>query len=141
MPYTDTTVKNLVVNVLTTEEYEDIQTPSESELYFITDDTGSFFTTCTLPAFSEAGAQTITVPGITPGCHPILDVYISSANNVSAFLETWAHIYRADTGTGTITFYSDSVTDTPLTIMVSWSSKTPTLVPASGTPSAQGVAF
>lgn len=39
MPYTDTTVNNLVVNVLTKSQYDSL-TPSTSELYLITDDIG-----------------------------------------------------------------------------------------------------
>ncbi len=41
MPYTDTTVNNLIINVLTKNEYDAISTPSESELYLITDDDNS----------------------------------------------------------------------------------------------------
>ena len=37
MPYTDTTVRNLVINVLTKNQYDGL-TPSDSELYLITDD-------------------------------------------------------------------------------------------------------
>lgn len=37
MPYTDTTVNNLIINVLTKAQYESL-TPSDSELYLITDD-------------------------------------------------------------------------------------------------------
>lgn len=38
MPYTDTPVKKLIVNVLTENQYENITNPSDSELYLITDD-------------------------------------------------------------------------------------------------------
>lgn len=38
MPYTDVTVNDLIVNVLTQDEYDSIQNPSNSELYLITDD-------------------------------------------------------------------------------------------------------
>jgi len=38
MPYTDVTVNDLIVNVLTQDEYDSIQDPSNSELYLITDD-------------------------------------------------------------------------------------------------------
>lgn len=39
MPYTDTTVNNLVVNVLTKSQYDSL-TPSQNELYLLTDDIG-----------------------------------------------------------------------------------------------------
>ena len=48
MPYTDTTVSNLVINVLTTSQYSSISSPSSSELYLITDDDG------TLPAVTSS---------------------------------------------------------------------------------------
>ena len=38
MPYTDTTVSNLIINVLTKNEYESIASPSQDELFLITDD-------------------------------------------------------------------------------------------------------
>lgn len=37
MPYTDTTVNNLIINVLDKDTYDEL-TPSDSELYLITDD-------------------------------------------------------------------------------------------------------
>lgn len=40
MPYTDTTVSNLIINVLTKNEYDGL-TPSSDELYLITDDDNS----------------------------------------------------------------------------------------------------
>lgn len=38
MPYTDETVNNLIINVLTNSQYDSITTPSDTELYLITDD-------------------------------------------------------------------------------------------------------
>ena len=38
MPYTDETVDNLIINVLTNSQYDSITTPSDTELYLITDD-------------------------------------------------------------------------------------------------------
>lgn len=82
------------------------------------------YTTCTLPTFSAAGFQNVTVPGITGDSHPVLDVYITNASDVAACNEAWSHIYRADSygpdseGNGGITFYSDAATSSALTIMI-----------------------
>ena len=38
MPYTDITPNNLIINVLTSDQYNDIENPSDQELYLITDD-------------------------------------------------------------------------------------------------------
>lgn len=38
MPYTDTSLDNLIINILTNQEYNSISSPSDSELYLITDD-------------------------------------------------------------------------------------------------------
>lgn len=76
------------------------------------------FTTCTLPIFSAAGSQAVTVSGVTANSHPVLDVYIDTAAHATAYTEAWSHIYKADTSANTITFYSDAATSTALTVMV-----------------------
>ena len=38
MPYTDTSTKQLIINVLTEDQYDNIETHNPSELYLITDD-------------------------------------------------------------------------------------------------------
>lgn len=38
MPYTDTSTKQLIINVLTEDQYDDIEEHNASELYLITDD-------------------------------------------------------------------------------------------------------
>ena len=78
----------------------------------------STYTTCTLPMFTAAGSTAVTVSGVTASSNPVLDVYIDTSSNVSAYVEAWSHIYRADTSANTITFYSDAATSTALTIMV-----------------------
>jgi len=84
----------------------------------ITASAATKYTTCTLPVFTKAGSKAVTVSGVTANSHPVLDVYISSAENVVDCTESWSHIYRADTAANKITFYSDAATSTQLTVMV-----------------------
>lgn len=84
----------------------------------ITASAATKYTTCTLPVFTAAGSKAVTVSGVTANSNPVLDVYIDTAANLPTYAEAWSHIYRADTSTNTITFYSDAETSTQLTVMV-----------------------
>lgn len=62
------------------------------------------FTTITLSTFTGAGSKSVNCTGVTADSHPVLDVYVDAAANAAAIYEAWSHIYRADSGAGTITF-------------------------------------
>ena len=75
-------------------------------------------TTCILPAFSAAGTQNVAVTGITVDSNPTLDIYIPTAADLPTSAVDWAHIYRADTYDGGITFYSDGIVTGGETIII-----------------------
>ena len=81
-------------------------------------ETGKTYTTCTLPVFTAAGSQNVLVTGVTSTSHPVLDVLIDDADDINTCNIAWSHIYKANSYDGGITFYSDAVTDTALTIAV-----------------------
>lgn len=122
MPENDITeLQTLDIYQLTEEQYNDLVSSSELDpnaIYMTPASAEGKFTTCTLPIFSTAGSQAVTVSGVTANSNPVLDVYIASASDVSTMTEAWSHIYRADTSADTITFYSDDATSTALTVMV-----------------------
>lgn len=79
---------------------------------------GGNVTTCILPAFSAAGTQNVAVTGVTIDSNPTLDIYIPTAADLATSAVDWAHIYRADTYDGGITFYSDGVVTGGETIII-----------------------
>lgn len=77
------------------------------------------YTTITLPTFSAAGNKLVSCSGVTADSHPILDIYISSSGTQAVnALKAWSHIYKADSESGGIRFYSDAATSTALTVVV-----------------------
>jgi len=91
MPYTDTTVNNLIINVLDKDTYDGL-TPNESELYLITDD--DYLIAYTSTSFSSL-PQTFTVTGVDSQYVVVNSVLSNPA---------------AQTGDWTITTSSNSVT-------------------------------
>ena len=91
MPYTDTTVSNFIINVLTKNEYDSIATPSESELYLITDDS-------TITA--GTGISVSTVNGIST---------VNHSNSVTAQTTQAVYPIKID-AQGHITAYGSAVT-------------------------------
>lgn len=75
MPYTDTTVSNFIINVLTKNEYDSITTPSESELYLITDDSnisaGSGISVSTVNGVSTVNHSNSVTAQTTQAVYPI----------------------------------------------------------------------
>lgn len=75
MPYTDTNVKDLVINVLTSEQYNSISDPSETELYLITDDTnvaaGTGISVSTSNGISTIGHSNSVTAQNTQAVYPI----------------------------------------------------------------------
>ena len=59
MPYTDTTVSNLIINVLTKNEYDGL-TPGENELYLLTDDSNIAAGTG-ISASTSSGVTTVSL--------------------------------------------------------------------------------
>ena len=82
------------------------------------DSNADTFTTCVLPSFSAAGSQNVAVTGVTINSNPVLDIYIPTAADLATYAVDWAHIYRADTYDGGITFYSDGVVTGGETIFI-----------------------
>lgn len=75
-------------------------------------------TTCILPAFSAAGSKNVAVSGVTADSNPSLDIYVPTSADIITHYSDWAHIYRADTYNGGITFYSDGVVTGGETIVI-----------------------
>ncbi len=118
MPYTDTPVKKLIVNVLTEEQYSGIENPSDSELYLITDDAAVSAGTG-LSATVSSGTTTInhsnsTTAKTTQAIYPVtIDAqgHISSSgtgiaigSGTTTFLRndgTWAAVESLPTVTST----------------------------------------
>lgn len=98
-----------LATVATTGSYNDLTDKPSS---------GGNVTTCILPAFSAAGTQNVAVTGITVDSNPTLDIYIPTAADLATSAVDWAHIYRADTYDGGITFYSDGVVTGGETIII-----------------------
>lgn len=69
--------------------------------------------------FTAAGSKNVSVPGVTADSHPILSVYIDTAENANDIKKDWSKIYRAESYDGGITFYSSDATSAVRTVMVS----------------------
>lgn len=69
------------------------------------------YTTCVLPAFTEAGSKTVNVPGVTGDSTPILSVVPSTdAAEAAEQYKSWSKIYAAKSDNGKIIFYSNGAT-------------------------------
>ena len=115
--HTGEQIDNTVTLIADSTDTSGINVPSSNNK-LVTSDKVFTYTTCTLPVFAAAGSQNVNVSGITLDSHPILDIYIEDPSSVSACLEAWSHIYRADVYSGGITFYSDAATNMSLTVLI-----------------------
>lgn len=78
MPYTDTTISNLIVNVLTKSQYDSL-TPNQNELYLITDEPSNILPTVTA---ADNGKVLTVVNGVWTAVQAGAST-IPSANGVS----------------------------------------------------------
>ena len=91
MSYIDTTVSDFIINILTKNEYDSITTPSESELYLITDDSN---------ISAGSGISVSTVNGIST---------VNHSNSVNAQNTQAVYPIKID-AQGHITAYGSAVT-------------------------------
>jgi len=98
------------------------QTKIENIIDYPTRDLYGTVTLTTTWAGSAAPyTQVVSTPAamaITANDHPMLDVVISSAANKDAELAEWAKVFKAETGSGTITFYASEATSAAITVQI-----------------------